>query len=1051
MTMIEIITASAGSGKTTRLARALSEAIERGDARPEAVVATTFTKKAAAELQERARKKLLESGKPHAAHRLLAARVGTVNSVCGRLVEEFAFELGLPPQLQVWDETIADRALERSVAAVITGGEEKRLSQLGVRVEIDARAAVRRVVQLARTNDLGVAQLAASAERSLETMRTLLGPRADDGAAIDRGLVDALAGFVKAFDPVADTTKGSRNAVDRARGVSRRMRAGVQLPWREWASLAQLPVCKGSATIVAPVHAAAARHDEHPRLHDDVADLVTLVFDLAGRTYDRYQQDKREAGALDFIDQEAHALALMRREDVKDRLRSEIDLVLVDEFQDTSPIQLAIFMALAEIAPRSIWVGDPKQAIFGFRGTDPKLMEEAVSELESLSDPELVARAVGQLVLRGKVETLATSYRSRPELVRLTSDLFAPAFAPYGIAEERTRLEPHLKDEPPDLGPIVEHWSLQIRDKRRTTDYAQCVAAGVQSILQREDLVRDPDTNQARKVEVADIAVLCRTNAECESVAAALETLDIRAAVPRAGLLSTAEGRLALAALSVRVDRTDTLAAADIARLTTYGDDVEGWLARLLEPSDALPFAEELAAVRANGAERDPVEMLDAALIAVGAAHQCAKWGDTEQRLANLDALRAQAVAFVDHARASGVPATPASLVAHLRSLADTGGGKRADDRQAVRTGGAAVTISTWHRSKGLEWPVTVLFGLDKQRERNMLDVQVATDSLGFDLSEPLAGRWIRFLPSPYTGLQRGTPFAGRVEAHADNIEVVAEAHRENLRLLYVGWTRARDRVVLAVAPDKMLSGIVAELNHDAARIGPPTDDTVWGGRAVDVGLHVMSPVVADPPPARPARWYVSRPAVEHVPAYVSPSSVEHIGVAGTAERIGSRTKLLAGVDMAALGTAIHAFLAADRDDLDDRAGVARRLLVSHGVAHAVGEDDVVGASTAFRLWAQARWPDARWCSEWPLLHRLDSGQIVRGSPDLVLELEHTVVIVDHKSFPGSLEHATKKAATYAGQLETYASGVAQATGKRVAGRFIHLPVLGYVVPVTSA
>src|SRR6185503_13415586 len=108
-----------------------------------------------------------------------------------------------------------------------------------------------------------------------------------------------------------------------------------------------------------------------------------------------------------------------------------------DEFQDTSPLQLAIFLRLADIAKRSVWVGDQKQAIFGFRGTDPALMDAAADAIPSDAEPE----------------TLGKSWRSRPELVHLTSDLFARGFASQGIPEARVRLEPANKDEPPGLGP----------------------------------------------------------------------------------------------------------------------------------------------------------------------------------------------------------------------------------------------------------------------------------------------------------------------------------------------------------------------------------------------------------------------------------------------------------------------------------------------------------------------------------------------------------------------------------------------------------------------
>ena len=99
MNPVEVISASAGSGKTARLAKHLAAEIGEGRVRPEAVVAVTFTVKAAAELARRVREELLRHGKVDEARRLGAARIGTVHSVCGRLLSDFAFDLGLSPDL----------------------------------------------------------------------------------------------------------------------------------------------------------------------------------------------------------------------------------------------------------------------------------------------------------------------------------------------------------------------------------------------------------------------------------------------------------------------------------------------------------------------------------------------------------------------------------------------------------------------------------------------------------------------------------------------------------------------------------------------------------------------------------------------------------------------------------------------------------------------------------------------------------------------------------------------------------------------------------------
>jgi superfamily I DNA/RNA helicase len=118
---IEIISASAGTGKTYRLADELCTHILSGAARPEAILATTFTNRAADERRSRIRARLIREGRVREARRLDAARIGTVNSVCGQLVADFTFELGLSPDLRVLDEEAAAAALARYIHMPITG------------------------------------------------------------------------------------------------------------------------------------------------------------------------------------------------------------------------------------------------------------------------------------------------------------------------------------------------------------------------------------------------------------------------------------------------------------------------------------------------------------------------------------------------------------------------------------------------------------------------------------------------------------------------------------------------------------------------------------------------------------------------------------------------------------------------------------------------------------------------------------------------------------------------------------------------------------------
>jgi ATP-dependent helicase/nuclease subunit A len=153
------------------------------------------------------------------------------------------------------------------------------------------------------------------------------------------------------------------------------------------------------------------------------------------------------------------------------------------------------------------------------------------------------------------------------------------------------------------------------------------------------------------------------------------------------------------------------------------------------------------------------------------------------------------------------------------------------------------------------------------------------------------------------------------------------------------------------------------------------------------------------------------------------------------------------------LGNAIHGFLCADRPGLDAaaRENLAAEILGRWGVLSSMPAIDLVVASDALRQWVLGKWPDAAWHREWPMLQRNTLGSIVRGSADLVLELPEGFVVIDHKSFPGTVEQAFDRAAGYAGQVRAYADAIKAATHRAVIDTFIHLPVSGIVVPLSPS
>ena len=173
MENITFISAGAGSGKTFRLANELEQILTGVDAaKPAGIIGTTFTNLAANELRERVRQRLNERGYSYIANQMELALLGTVNSVCGQLLNRFAFEAGLSPNLKVIEEVEATQLFNRAFEAVSTTETVQELNALAVlfgdgKGAHDWNDVVRRVVVASRANDLTVEQLKTDGQNSL--------------------------------------------------------------------------------------------------------------------------------------------------------------------------------------------------------------------------------------------------------------------------------------------------------------------------------------------------------------------------------------------------------------------------------------------------------------------------------------------------------------------------------------------------------------------------------------------------------------------------------------------------------------------------------------------------------------------------------------------------------------------------------------------------------------------------------------------------------------------------------------------------------------------
>lgn len=1037
MSSIHIITASAGSGKTYRLTELLGEKISSKQVRPEAVMATTFTRKAAAELKERVRQRLISRQLVNEANRLSAARMGTINAICGRLVNDFTFEKGLFPEAGVLDENSAARELRRAVSKVVTARQSERLAELqSLFGGFEWPGTVERLITLARYNGLDNNDLEDSQKESKKGLLSLLGKKLPKTRDLDQELMQALDEFIQSVDTDHDSTKKTKDALQKARSALINLRQGRRLSWDIWRQLSNLSTGKKSIQFTEDLVKIAAQHHSHPNLHQDMGQAVDLVFEIAMNTLDSYQEHKRLLGVLDFADQETMALELLEQPKVKDRLKENLDLLLVDEFQDTSPIQLAILLKLAELSKETVWVGDQKQSIYGFRGTDPALMDVCLDELLKPGSANTL-------------ETLSRSWRSRPCLVSLTSDVFCPAFKHHGIPEERVRLNPALKDNS-DLGPAVEWWTLSSKNQRQD---AMALAQGIRDLLKdNQAKVSDRQSNLSRPVEPGDIAVLCRTNKICSRVAHTLQSINIRTALPDSGLLDTPEVKAVVAGLRVWVDYKDSLAAAELARMFHYPNTPDVWLKTVLEDPGYKAFADspEVAAITELSKQYPTAgvqQSLTLVCQAMNIREWCLSWGKSQDRLANLDSLKAQAQTYINACSQEGIGCTPAGFIAHMQEQHHAN-----EDIRNPAGGENAVTVATWHSAKGLEWPVTILSQIGKTFDPNPLGVQVMHDWKNFTPQDPLADRKLRYWFSPYYPKTKNSEFHERLNRDKSMVETERQHYRQELRLLYVGWTRARDRLILAGQEQKFPKGILGMLLNEKDNwllSYPEGEQATWAGRSFDIKTRILEPAEPEEKTIVSGKDYQECQPGDYPPARISPSEMPGQGIVGRPEKIGERLTLSGKPDLNTLGEALHTFYAADRPAFDNshRLNLAKEILHRWQCKAWIDPGQLIQSADCLYAWIQKMYPQADWKRELPVMHRLQNKSQVFGFIDLLIETPQELIIIDHKVYPGSQKEIRLKSLDFAGQLKTYEDCLRE-IGELPVACYLHYPAGGCIVGV---
>ena len=800
------LSAGAGCGKTTVLTeRFLKELDHR---KLSELVALTFTEKAARELRERVRaacrSRLDGGGEPGRWRAVLrgleAAPIGTFHGFCGRLLRRSPIEAGVAPGFAILEESVApslrDAALDRCsrrwladldpdlVALAVDFGlapvREALEELIAARTRGDLRA------WADRDPEEVVAGWRGSWERDIRPM-VLAGFVEDAQPCLDllasqpcsNLVMQQRQAFLVTQVPGLAEDADAEGLLDRIKGHARVQGGGNKTHWPSAEVYEAVKVALESLRKAVDALKKTLAWDEAASLQ--AAGHGRRLARLAAEALDAYDREKRVAGLLDFDD-----LLIRARDLLRSRPGSAAfgGALLVDEFQDTDPIQGEILERLAGPglgAGPLFLVGDPKQSIYRFRGAQPGIFEDFRKGFP----------AAGRLAL-------TENFRSVPGIIHFVNALFADTFP----GEE---LRPAL-DAPPATRPAVAFlWADEPAEgeapsahQRRVVE-ARWIARHLARRLAEGWPVRDKG-GSIRPAHGGDVALLFRalTDSGPYEAALAAEGLDYHVVGGSAYFVQQEVTDL-INLLSVIEDPTDALALAGTLR-SPFGcvsDDGLYWLATTGGGDLARNFEQWGRVEALSPAGRPKIQR----------AHRLlTEWRELKDRLP-MAALIGRALeesgyeaALLGEFLGARKRANVRKLVRLARrydrqggfTLADFVARLRADQRKPPREEQAATTeaegtsvrLMSIHQAKGLEFPIVVLPDLDRRPPPEKPGVAFHPD-LG-PLVRPPAGDD----PDGEAGGSLGWAIYRRLEER----EEAAEA----LRLFYVATTRARDALILS-------------------------------------------------------------------------------------------------------------------------------------------------------------------------------------------------------------------------------------------------------------
>ena len=1132
------VEAGAGTGKTTALVNRMLELVTGpGATAIGSIAAITFTDKAAAELRNRVRARLNErlasTSSEHDKAELTgvldgldSAAISTLHGFARRILAEHPIEAGLPPRFEALDQISSDVEFDERWHRFI----DDLLSDAGIAWAVglvdaagvdpgslrDIGAAFNANWDRVRVTDAAPQAVAFDASGIIQQGTSLLEWRhaTRDFTAKATELLGKLGEYLARLH--AATTDVERFAVLNESNLDGRgvPKGGGVFRGDDWA-----PMRAGLVELRERCAAAAT---------EVIDNAIAAVCDRIARfTLDAANQ-RRAAGRLEFHDLLVRARDLLRTSpEARASLHRRYRHLLLDEFQDTDPIQIEIAVLIAageqglptdppsatdrvatwdrlETTPGQLFfVGDPKQSIYRFRRADIELYGDARQRFG---------------FERGESASLHVNFRSTASIMAWVNAVFGSLMGGAGDRSEgdtaaRRLQAPYaaLTANRADIGtgPAVTVLGRDAHDKKETglnaegirTVEAADVADVICEIIHDGWDVHDRHLNGTRPARLGDIAILVPTRTCLPQLEAGLSAASVPYRLEASEFVWRSRTvRDLMMCLRAAADPDDALAVVSALRTPMYGCGDDDLYAYYQAVGSWSYFAAEVTS--SLHAEHHRVASAMEHLRTLYDDHSLVAPSVLLERLVRERRVLEQAAAgprtrdvwrhvrfVIDQARAWS-ESQHGGLRRFLRWV-EMQGAERAKVTEAIlpESDDDSVRVMTVHASKGLQFPIVIVAGLQGNGASPATTRAIFVDERSGEVSTNEYGG------AAAVRLRKGAETS--TYAAWSDAERWAE-HHERIRLLYVACTRARDHMVVSLHREtpaesgELFNRSHAQVIDDALSM---TDDTGgdaaaahrWdcrSGRDSDAEASVLqrqAGSLSRRNPERPDRteWLdrrdraaessTHRPALsatgvahaanDAIEPFVAPARApnkdtpdDHLG--------GGRAPLRRGRGATATGKAVHGVLQSiDLGSGDGLGPLAAAQAVAEGIA---GRQDVIEAFVRSAL-ASDEVKDAARTRHWKEVYvaaplsdadvAAAPPTVVEGFVDLMYEDPATggLVVVDYKTDAlGAMPDAdSERAQQYRQQCAAYAWCLARAAGKPV-GRVVLLYLQGDGSPATA-